>query len=332
MNGKRLIVSPLDWGLGHAARMVPVIKHLSKNNKVYVVCGKNSECFLKAELPEIEIIVINDLKFNYSSSGVSLLDMLSWIPKMLINSAHEHFFVKKIIKKYKINAVFSDNRYGLLFRGVECYFFTHQIFVLLPKRLKFFEVFVHFCFIKYLSRFEKCLIPDFSYGFGVSGILSEKKTLCSQKFLRVGILSRFNGLVLPNLPKKFDFLVLLSGCENQRTVLENILFEKFCNSSKKINFVRGCVGLPSLNVLNRNIKVVDMLSGADLLYAFATCEMVVCRSGYSTVCDLIALKKRAILIATPGQTEQEYLAQRLDGKFGFVSVNQDKIKMSNVLE
>lgn len=331
MKGKRLIVSPLDWGLGHASRMIPVIKHLSANNKVYIVCGKKNEYFFKSELPDIEVFTIYNLEINYFKKGVSFFNLLLLIFKVAFNSFYEHFAVKKIIKKYNINAVFSDNRYGLLFKGVECYFFTHQIFIILPKKIGFLENFVHICFTKYLSKFDKCFIPDFETGFGVSGILSDKKPLNPLKFKRIGILSRFNGLELKKLNVEFDFLVLLSGCENQRTILENILIEKFSKSNKKVHLVRGGKNLKPLNC-SKNIKVTDVLTGDDLLTALSTCKTVVCRSGYSTVCDLIALKKSGILVATPGQTEQEYLAERLDGKFNFLTVNQDEIKFSNLFE
>ncbi|MBO4771685.1 MAG: hypothetical protein J5595_03990, partial [Bacteroidales bacterium] len=110
---------------------------------------------------------------------------------------------------------------------------------------------------------------------------------------------------------------LMSGQENQRTILENVLIDALNGCGRDVLFVRG-VGESRLQLIDtQNIKFRNLLSGNDLRDALMASSLIICRAGYSTLCDVVALKKRAVIIPTPGQTEQEYLAERLDGKFGF---------------
>ncbi|MCQ2976283.1 MAG: hypothetical protein MJ211_15895 [Bacteroidales bacterium] len=315
--GKNIIVSPLDWGLGHASRMVPIINYLSKNNKVLVVCGPNAMRFLMSEIQNVEIIKIDDIPIVYPKNKISIFTILKWIPIVFFNSIREHFFVKKIIKQRKIDAVFSDNRYGLLFKNIECYIFTHQIFPKLPKGFKLLENIVSFISYHYLSLFKKCFIPDYEKGYSLSGTLASDKINNPNKFVRIGILSRFSSYNNSIFIKKYDYLVLISGQEKLRTEFENQLLAKFKTSNKKILFVRG-IPLESPKIENfNNIEFINMLTGNELAKAILSSKIVVCRSGYSTILDLVSLRAQAILIPTPGQTEQEYLAKRLNYKLEF---------------
>ena len=316
--GRNILVSPLDWGLGHAARMVPVVRFLSKKNRVIVVCGPNAREFLDAELPNIEIITINDSAIRYPAHRITIFTMLSWLPVLAVNAIREHFFVKRIIQKQGIDTVISDNRYGLIFRHMECYFVTHQVFPKLPVGFGVLEKILGALHRFYLQRFKACLIPDFETRFSLSGDLASNRVGDNPKFQRVGILSRFCNYPQNN-NKVYDLLILISGQESQRTIFERYLLNYIKDSNKRILFVRGVSeNTPPLSPFN-NVVFKNMLTSDNLAAAITSSKLVVGRSGYSTILDLVSLNASAILIPTPGQTEQEYLARHLEGWCGFKS-------------
>lgn len=344
IKGKKILAAPLDWGLGHAARSVPVIRKLCCQNDVIIVCGPSAFGFLQRELPSLEIIKIDDWRIRYPKHKINLFTILGWIPVVLRNSMHEHRFVRRIIQERGIDCILSDNRYGLLYRGLECNIITHQVCPKMPKGFGVLENLGGWFFKKYLSKFNKILIPDFDdRDTNLSGSLAASRNLPPEKFVRIGILSRFGERVSvsndqiqnndePLNPEfEFSILVLMSGQENQRTILENKLINALNGIGHNVLFVRG-VGesRPVLGDTN-NIKFVNMLSGNDLRDALKSSSLILCRAGYSTLCDVVALSKSALIIPTPGQTEQEYLAERLDGQFGFRSVSQDDAKFDEVI-
>lgn len=324
ITNKKILVAPLDWGLGHAARSVPLIKELCTKNDVLIVCGPSAYGFLQKELPDLEIIKIDDWRIRYPKHKINFFTILGWIPVMLRNSIHEHRFVKKIIRSRGIDCIVSDNRYGLLYKGLECYIITHQVYPKMPRGFGFLENLGGWMFKKYLSRFNKVLIPDFEHGDNLSGSLAADRDLPPEKFVRIGILSRFN-YSQAGTPAfhQIPVLVLMSGQENQRTVLENKIIAALDGLALNVLFVRG-VGESRPTINNtKNITFRNLLSGNELRDALMAAELIICRAGYSTLCDVVALKKRAVIIPTPGQTEQEYLAERLDCRFGFRSLSQD---------
>lgn len=326
IHDRKILVAPLDWGLGHAARSVPLIKELCAKNDVIIVCGPSAYGFLQRELPDLEIIKIDDWRIRYPKHKINFFTILGWIPVMLRNSIHEHRFVKKIIRSRGIDCVVSDNRYGLLFNGLDCYIITHQVYPKMPKGFGFLENFGGWIFKRYLSKFNKVLIPDFADGNNLSGSLAADRNLPPEKFIRIGILSRFShSQAEPPALHQLSILVLMSGQENQRTVLENMLIDALDGCGCNVLFVRGVGDSRAPLVDTDNIKFCNLLSGNELRDALMAAELIICRAGYSTLCDVVALKKRAVIIPTPGQTEQEYLAERLDGKFGFRSISQGDV-------
>ena len=324
ITNKKILVAPLDWGLGHAARSVPLIKVLCSKNDVIIACGPSAYGFLQKELPDLEIIKIDDWRIRYPKHKINFLTILGWIPVMLRNSIHEHRFVKRIIRSRGIDCIVSDNRYGLLYKGLECYIITHQVYPKMPRGFGFLENLGGWMFKKYLSRFNKVLIPDFERGDNLSGSLAADRDLPPEKFVRIGILSRFNHSQAGTPAfHQIPVLVLMSGQENQRTVLENKIIAALDGLELNVLFVRG-VGESRPTINNtKNITFRNLLSGNELRDALMAAELIICRAGYSTLCDVVALKKRAVIIPTPGQTEQEYLAERLDCRFGFRSLSQD---------
>ena len=321
---KKVLVSPLDWGLGHAARIVPIVNILRKYNSVIIICGVGAEMFLKTELPDVEIFSLKEKRITYPKGKISFFSFIKWGYVMIYNTFNEFFFVKKVIRKLGIEVVISDNRYGLSFKGLDCFIITHQIAPKLPSGFGLLKKCSDKFFKTLLFRFKKVLVPDFEQGFTLSGNLAGD--MQSNKIERIGILSRFCDYKLSEFSLEYDYLILISGQEKQRTVFENILLSLVKTTSKKVIFVRGVSEKYSpISLKLENVVFYNMLTGNALANAFEKSKTIICRSGYSTLCDIVAMKKQAVIIPTPGQTEQEYLANRLDGKFNFKALSQSEL-------
>ena len=190
-------------------------------------------------------------------------------------------------------------------------FITHQTNILLPKRFKWLSPIVRRLNHSLIRRFSACWIPDYPDGRSLAGklrSLTGKKQLIRIKY--IGVLSRFG----PPKPREtlYDIVCILSGPEPQRSAFEKIATEQLSRSGLRYFLVRGIVS--QNNETNANPHYVNFLNGSDLQAIIEQSECVLARSGYSTIMDLATLGKKAIFVPTPDQTEQEYLAQRLNAK------------------
>ena len=324
----RIIVAPLDWGLGHATRCIPIITALQKAGaQVFIAAEGETEALLKKEFPEIIFLPLRGYKVRYSKKSL----WLKW--KLLaqyftIRSAikYEHEWLKKMVKEFQINAVISDNRFGLSHSSIPSVFITHQL------NIKTGQAFTDFLARKvnygFIKRFNECWIPDTKEA-GYGGVLSHPAKLPATAISYMGLLSRLKVVSVEN---KYDFLFLISGPEPQRTVFENKIIHIISKNKQahKIALVRGKpLGEKELKI--PNTELFDHLSALELNNLIAASKTVICRSGYSSVMDLLTMGKKAILIPTPGQKEQEYLAEFLNGENLFRAISQEDMK-DNIFE
>lgn len=325
----RILLSPLDWGLGHATRCIPIIKALISLDCVVIIASDKSIFeLLKKEFPTLEFVRMSGYEIKYSRKiGGFYLKMLSQLPSIITAIRKENTDLKNIIEKYAIDAVISDNRFGLYSTNVPSIYITHQLniktgFYLTDKIVTA----IHRSFIK---KFSVTWIPDFEKD-GLAGELSHPKKLPDNS-LYLGALSRFTSHQSVN--KKYNLLISLSGPEPQRTILENIILEQSQHRKETILLVRG---LPdsseNLTPTSDRLKIVNHLTARELNIAFEEADIVIARSGYTTIMDLAKLNKKAILIPTPGQAEQVYLANYLMEKNYFYSVNQTDFLLNDALE
>lgn len=324
----RILVAPLDWGLGHATRCIPIINELiSQNCEVYIAAAGSSFFLLKKEFPTTVFLRIHSYKIRYSRNKRWLpFKLFLQFPGIIFSIWKEKLWLKKIINKYSIDAVISDNRFGLYSKKNPSVYITHQLLIKTGNTFseKFIQK-VHYYFIK---KFSNCWVPDFKEN-GFAGELSHQKNMPSN-ILYLGPLSRFEKQT--DVPKIYDLLISISGPEPQRTIFEKMILFQLKTCNKKILLVRG---LPEENkepdIIRDSIKIVNHLSGDDLNRAFQQSELIISRSGYTTIMDLMKLGKNAILIPTPGQTEQEYLSNYLMEKKIFYSAGQDNFSLDSVL-
>ncbi|HSQ44161.1 MAG TPA: glycosyltransferase [Ginsengibacter sp.] len=323
----KILVTPLDWGLGHATRCIPIINELIYHHCEVIIAASGEGFFLlKKEFPALVILRINTYKISYSRRrSLLLLKLVAQVPAMAISIWKEKLWLDKIIKKYKIDAVISDNRPGMNSKKITSVYITHQL--LIKTGNIFFEKIAQKIHYHLIKQFTYCWVPDYKEN-GLAGELSHQENSPSN-VLYIGPLSRFE--LLTDMPNKYDVLVSISGPEPQRTIFEKKIFSQLKNYNKKVLFVRG---LPteheSLKTENELIQILNHLPADELNKAFQESKIVISRSGYTTIMDLIKLGKNAVLVPTPGQTEQEYLSNYLMKKNIFYSVTQDRFSLDKI--
>ena len=334
-NKSRVLVVPLDWGLGHATRCIPLIKALLKNDvEVIIAAEKGVKLLLQHEFQALTFIPITGYRISYSKTKYWLpFKMLIQTPSICISIYKERRWLKKVVKKYSINAVFSDNRFGLYRSDIPSVYLTHQLLIKTGSLFtdKIAQK-IHYWFIK---KYTYCWVPDFEGAANIAGELSHPLNKLPNTSY-IGCLSRFEKKT--GFEKKYDLLVMISGPEPQRTIFENLLFVQLQNYSGKALLIRGLPGAnndkPEQLLINqtRNLVIKNHLGASELNEAIVQSEIVISRSGYTTVMDLIKLEKKAMVIPTPGQTEQEYLATHLMSQHIFYSTSQQYFNLQEALK
>ena len=309
---KTILVAPLNWGLGHAVRSIVIVNELiDLQYRVIVASDSQALKLLKKELKGVIFLELPSYQITYStSSKLFKTKLLFQLPYILKAIKEEYQLVKKWIKEYQITGIISDNRPGVYSKDVPSAYLTHQLTVK-SGLTTLLTTWVHRRFIR---RFDACWVPDFKGKHNLSGELSEVKNYGF--FFRnkinpvfIGPLSR---MYVKNQVKKYDLLVVLSGPEPQRTLLEKHLLFELKKFRGTILFVAGIIQEQQKKVKIGQIDYVNFLTHRELLDCFNQSELIISRSGYTTIMDLISLEKKAFFIPTPGQKEQEYLARRCE--------------------
>lgn len=325
----RILVAPLDWGLGHATRSIPIIRELIQQGcEVILAAEGNQKLLLQQEFPELTVINLQGYQVKYSSHKFLLpFRIIGQLPKILRIIKEENRWLKNVIHVYDINAVISDNRFGLYHSIVPCVFITHQLLVKVHLRL--LEKLVQKINYSFINRFTECWIPDFSETPNLSGDLSHptKLPLIPVKYL--GPLTRFSNRNEPSAGG--NLVILLSGPEPQRTILEKKLLKQLESYSGPVTLVRGLPGDHKSLFVPAHVRAYDHLPSGQLEQLLSGASFVISRSGYSTIMDLVKLDKKSILIPTPGQTEQEYLSIHLLNSKLALSIPQDKFQLQMAL-
>lgn len=324
---KKILVCPLDWGLGHATRCVPIINELLAQGAEVVIAadGRPLE-LLRQEFPELDSITFHGYGIEYPSGDGMILKMALSIPKILNRINREGKELQAIVEQHKIDAVISDNRYGLWKVNVPNVLIIHQLMVKSP----FGESLLNKITRSYVSKYTQCWVPDFAGENNLSGDLSHKFEFPDNvKF--VGALSRFEPPA-GKVEKKYDLLALISGPEPQRTVFEEEVLEQLKSMEGKFAVVAGRPGEETPENLPVGIEYYPHLGADELRQKLLEANVVLSRPGYSTIMDLAALGSKAIFVPTPGQTEQEYLAHLYTNKGLHYSIPQKQLNIEYALK
>lgn len=322
----KILVTPLNWGLGHATRCSMIIDALiAKGWEVGVATSGIALVWLKKRYPDLPMHELPDYGITYQRKGSFMLKLLTMAPAIFKKIEREHGRVQELVRKYHYTGIISDNRFGTHHPDVPTAFITHQLHVMVP----FGKGLVHWMNSRFIRRFDQCWIPDFAEpSKRLAGELSAP-LFPMKNYHFIGPLTTFKGL--KPTPFRYKFLALLSGPEPQRSILEEKLFSQLQATGEKCLLVRGTNksgGLPSTS----KIEVIDLLSAEEVEQSVNQSEIVICRSGYSTIMDLCLMGKKAILVPTPGQTEQEYIAKRLHKLGHAPAMNQKRLDLSEALK
>ena len=326
---QRILVAPLDWGLGHATRSIPlIIELMNQNIEVILAADERPYDLLKREFPSLQIIRLPGFGIKYSEDGQIVFGMLRQLPRIGASMFREHRTLRTLIHDLKIDAVISDNRFGLFSRRVPCVYVTHQIAIRMPRSLEWISRLVLVMHKVLIRRYNECWIPDYSDDDNLSGALSHGFPLpANAKY--IGPLTRMK--IDSSSKSEYEVLAVLSGPEPQRTIFENILIEQLKKRNCKSLVVRGVPEKNQHMKLSDSLSVVSFLESEALSRAMQSSAVIVARPGYSTLMDLAAIGKQAILVPTPGQTEQKYLADALKRKGLFCVQDQENFDLPKAL-
>lgn len=327
----KILVAPLDWGLGHATRCIPIIRQLlNEGCEVIIGAEGRTENLLKQEFPSLEVLPLKGYHIQYGKNKWDLLGKITiQIPKILERIDEETDWLYRMAEKHHIDAVISDNRYGLHHDDIPTAFITHQLLIKTPLG-KFSDGVLQKLNYEFIEQFSECWIPDVEGEENLAGELSHPSKLPSVPVHYIGPLSRFE--YAGNASESNSLLIILSGPEPQRSLFEDLVTEQLIGMKQEATIIRGLPGESAVPDLPEHIKQYNHLGAAELQSEIEKASFVISRAGYSSVMDLLKLQKKTIMMPTPGQTEQEYLAKHLMQKQFAFTVEQEKFRLKPILD
>ena len=320
-----------SWGLGHATRDIPLMRGILKAKHSLTIVGKGRSLeLLKGELGDgCQYVSMSDYSSVYSKKDFSVAKFLGYFPFYIDEIVKEHIKIKKLVRKEKYERIISDSRFGVYDKKIPSYFIFHQLRFISPVRIRLFEMATerfNYSFLK--ENFSMFLVPDDKRD-PLSGDLSHNlRYFRDNKVEYLGIIS---DLKKREVKQDIDYFISLSGPEPQRTVLEKIILKQASSLKGKVVIALGRPEDQRNRTFN-HLRIFGYLGRKKQEEIMNRAKLVITRSGYTTLMELVALNKKALLIPTPGQTEQVYLADYHRKKGNFYSVSQDELNLTRDVE
>ena len=336
MKPLRICIAPLDWGLGHATRCIPIIQALqSLGHTIYIGSEGHHEVILREAFPTATILPLRGYRVHYTKKGsLFFLTILLQGPKILFSAINEYWWLKKRQRLYHFDLIIADNRVGFFHKKVASVFITHQLHLIMPYRWATC-LFQKMQYV-WLNNFSACWVPDIEGPNNLSGILANPTQKPRIALWYMGCLSRLytsaektNDL---NNEDPISFLGIVSGPEPQRTLLENILWEEGNQLNKKFVVVAGLPMDKNYHSESANGTLYNHLNGAALAQQIQRAEYIICRGGYTSLMELIPFGKKLIFVPTPGQTEQAYLGALWQKNKWALCYNQSDFALATALK
>lgn len=323
-----IVVSPLNWGLGHATRDIPIIKELLRHGHDVTIAGSGrSAALLQKEFPQTRHLELPDYPSPYTASRRFLSNVTRMLPRLFASFKDERLRFEALQRKHKFDMVISDNRFGVAARDAPSFFVSHQLRYATPWYLPAETATAAFNSV-FHKRFAGIIVPD-APGSVLSGRLSRNPFTPKEKIHFSGILT---SVERHDVQEDIDYLIAISGPGPQRTILEQRMREQLHSLSGKTVMLLARPDLPS------GTEVVEHDAGSATIMPHASREemsrlmcrakFVISRSGYTTMMELAELRKRkGLFTPTPGQTEQEYLSQHYMRQGWFLSRDQQRLDL-----
>lgn len=326
LHGARILVAPLDWGLGHAARCVPIIQRLLAHGALPIIAADGGPlALLRAEFPQLESVRLPGVEVRYSKSGNQIWSMARQFPAMLRSVRAERAAFDRLRQQVRLDAVISDQRFGVRCAELPSVLITHQVFPFTPLAQRALRKLN----LQHIRGFDRCWILDEPDAPGLAGELSHGAPMpANARYL--GTLSRMRPGA-DGHTGKHTVVAVISGPEPQRTLLEQRLLDALQALPGDHLLVLGQPQHPR-DEQRGKVRVRSHVSGAELAEAMQQAELIVSRSGYTTLMDLAALGRSALIIPTPGQEEQEYLGRLHAGTGRFIVQEQQAINIESALQ
>lgn len=327
---KHILIAPLDWGSGHTTRCIPLIRHLRHCGHNVTFAGNSmQETLIRKSFPDIRAVRLEGYNVTYSRHGSGFMPrLMSQVPGLIKTVRSEHRWLKDYVKQHPVDGIISDNRYGLYHDTVPSVIITHQL-SLKTGFGRFADGAFRQLHYQFLEKFDRCWVPDVAGKPNLAGSLSHPGKLPGDTQY-IGWLSQMSHPA-PSSPGE-HLLILLSGPEPQRTILSDLLWQQAIKLEQKVVFVEGSTAAANHSSIPEHITYYQLAGAKELQPLVEQASIVICRSGYSTLMDLVLLNKKALLIPTPGQTEQVYLAAHLREQGIFMSGKQSSFHLANGLE
>lgn len=325
-----VLLSPLDWGLGHTTRCIPIIHELLQQGcSVIIACNSTQKVLLSREFPRLTYVHLAgyDLKYGKKRWG-TLVRIILQTPKILIRINNEKKWLNIFLKSQSVDCIISDNRFGLYDRNVPAVFITHQLYIKTGLG-KLTDRLVQWLNYHRINRFSICWVPDRKGTKTLAGKLSNPSTLPAIPVQYLGGLSRLQAC--STITNPIQLLVILSGPEPQRSIFENLLLKQLEQQPGKTVLVRGLPEEGEAIQVKNNITIYNHAPAGLLNELMCNAALVISRSGYTTVMDLLKLGKKSILVPTPGQAEQEYVATHLHKEHLAYTVSQPQFNLQKAL-
>ncbi|MBK7965452.1 MAG: glycosyltransferase [Bacteroidetes bacterium] len=328
-----ILYSILDWGLGHATRSIPIIEELLLQGARVTLCGEGSTGHLiQSVFPQLAFHTVNGIQVKYPTRIPMSLSMFLQSPKISLAIKNEHQQIKKLVKDLQVDAIISDNRYGAFADGIPSVIITHQLNLQTPKNKQWLRPIINKINHHYLTPFDEIWVPDSPGENNLTGSLShDAATVQKLKPKYIGSLSRFASLSVEREYKNYDAIVVLSGPEPQRSYFEKIIDQQLQDLPITAIIAKGTPRHP-IQEQHGNCFFSSHISTDEMLFHYTNCKYIISRSGHSTLMDLCAVKKSAICIPTPGQTEQEFLAEMHSRKKHIVAFDQVQVDLKRGME
>ena len=304
----KILVAPLNWGLGHASRCVPLVQQFIDEGHEVIIAGDGvSLTLLRRHFPKLRYVYLAPLNLRYGKGNRQVWAMVKAMPHLLSWAMKDHAILQAVLREERFDMVLSDNRFGLYPSkkskeanpNLRSVYMTHQLHIFLPRGWRWLEGIAERLHARVCAKYNnEVWVPDYEeIERSLSGELGHPKIsgfrIQDSEVRYIGPQSRFEPYREP-----------------QRTLLEREIVSRYQGKEEHVLIVQGLLNRPNTRMKRGNITLVPYLGDRELAEALLGARHIIARSGYSTIMDLEALGvlEKAEFIPTPGQPEQEYLA------------------------
>lgn len=328
--GKKILVGVLNWGLGHASRSACLIKQLDLLKAEIVIASDGAALeFLRREFPDKDSLRLPNPRVHYDSALGLQWSIFAQLPKLMKVYREERSALDGYLRDHQVDLIISDNRYGLYSTLVPSVLLTHQLN--LQSRLG--TAVLAKVMRSLVGHFDQLWVPD-EQAVVLSGVLSSLRGI-SRPIKYIGVLSHFGLLGSEAKGAQYDkkdrYLAILSGPEPARSKFEKRLVHLAKIQKIPLSLVQGSHSA-ALHNQEELIQCIPLANTQELYTLIQTHKGIVCRSAYSSIMDLSYLGKQALMVPTPGQSEQEYLAKLHHAAKHFYTVLEKEIDLKRDLQ